>query len=199
MALKANALISEAELEAILRTSLDTSTAEYVINYASQIIETICNRKFIAADYAREVYDIEAPTHYLYLKQFPIVSLVGIYEYDTQTNTLLYTYVANTDYIKTDAKGLIYFHSKLPKSIGSIQVSYNGGYAIADVPYDLKTACAQLAGLLYAKKGSVGIDSESMGNYSVTYSKSLNSVEGIGFPIPNEIYSVLMFYRNDNI
>lgn len=199
MTLKQNALISVAELNAILQTTVTSGLDEQVINYASQIIETLCNRKFISQDYTEQIYNIESPTHYLYFKNFPVTKITGIYDFNTSTATKIMDYVKNTDYIEYLEDGYLYFHSKLCKSIGELRVSYTAGYAIADIPYDLKIVCAQVAGLVYNTKAIAGVDSERIGNYAITYSKGSVNVDGIGFPIPAELYNTIMFYRNPNI
>ena len=199
MATKQNALITVAELNAIAQVTITSGLDEKLIDYASQLIETICNRKFIAQDFTREKYNIESPTHYLYLKNFPIVSLTGVYYYDTQSDTLLQTYIENTDYIPYLADGYLYFHSRLSKGVGNIQVTYNGGYAIADVPSDLKMACAKLAVAIYSGGGLSGMASESIGNYSVSYAQGQIGINGVGFPMPLELYNIILGYRKPNI
>jgi hypothetical protein len=199
IAAASNALIVEAELEAMLQTLLDADTANMLINIASAQIESICNRSFIQATNTLEKYSIDIETNYLLLKQYPIQTspAPAIYEYDSQSGTLLYTFVVNSDYEIYNSEGYIYFLGKIPKGHNNIRVTYKGGYLIADVPYDLKGACGQLAGLYHTTKLKAGVSAERIGSYSINYDKTI--IGDIGLAVPPEIYNICMKYRRDFI
>jgi len=76
----------------------------------------------------------------------------------------------------------------------NFKITYVAGYAIASVPYDLKSICARVAGYIYSAQGSAGIKSESMGNYSVTYDKDAAST--FGAEMPSDIVAGLQRWRN---
>jgi hypothetical protein len=199
MALPANALISEAELETMLQTSLDTGLAETLIGVASTQIESIINRSIIQATYTLEKYSIEQPTKYLLLKQYPIATApaLAVYEYDSMANSVLYTYIVNQDYELYLNEGYIYFYGALGCGRNNIRVTYKAGYLIADVPADLKGACAQLCGLYHTTKMKAGVSAERIGNYSINYDKTL--VGETGYAVPPEIYNICLKYKRDII
>lgn len=199
IALAANALLTEAELEVMLQTTLDSDLANMLINIASAQIESICNRKFIQATYTLEKYSVDMPTNTILLKQYPIATAPALiaYEYDSMTNTLLYTFVVNMDYHLYLDEGYICFYGRLSKGRNHVRITYKGGYLIADVPYDLKSACGQLCGLYQTNKLKAGISAERIGNYSINYDKAV--VGEFGLAVPPEIYNICLKYRRDII
>lgn len=199
IALASNALLTETELEVMLQTSLDTDLANMLINISSAQIESICNRKFIQATYTLEKYSILNPTNYLLLQKYPIASApaLAVYEYDSMTNSLLYTYIVNQDYELYLDEGYIYFYGTLYRGYNYIRVTYKAGYLQADVPYDLKSACAQLCGLYQTNKMKAGIGSERIGNYAITYDKAV--IGEFGMAVPPEIYNICLKYRRDTV
>jgi hypothetical protein len=202
IALASNALLTEAELEVMLQTTLDSDLANMLINIASQQIESICNRSFIKTSQTLEKYSIDSETKYLFLKKYPIASApaLAVKEYDSMTDSLLYAFTVNQDYELFLDEGYIYFYGSLPRGKNHIRVTYDAGYVIASVPYDLKSACAQLAGLYYTTKLKAGVSAERIGNYSINYDKTVvGGSEGIGLPVPPEVYSICMKYRRDTI
>lgn len=197
MTMPANALITEADLESLLQVSLATALAELLIGIASQQIESITNRKLIAQDYTLQKYTVVNTSHYLYLRNYPINSISKLAEYDSQADTELYSYTENTDYLIYADEGYVYFWSRMPLGHHHVRVSYNAGWAIASIPYDLKLACAQLAGLYYTTKMKSGVLSESIGDYSITFDK--NNMGTAGLPIPPEVYNTILKYKRDII
>lgn len=178
MALNANVLVSLAEFKIWLGIgSSDTGTDsrnEAAINAASQDIESECRRKFItpsadlteifAGDGTREMYSINRP----------ITTVTSIKYRDGVTGSTWTSVTGNWIYtIDTDA-GRIYFTDGNIFSSGwdNWQINYKYGYAIANVPTDLKMACLILAAM--AKKRFenelFGINSKSFGETSITYS-----------------------------
>lgn len=190
MALNDNALITEAELEAFLQVSLDTSYAELLINYASDFIENYTNRWLKAKAYTSENYDGPGDKR-LYLDNWPINSVTSLINYDSMNDTTLYTFTEKLEYLIYSNEGYLYLRGGFAKGIRNYRVTYNGGYTT--VPYDLKKACADLAALLYNQKDKVGYKSETIGRYSYQLDKS-----GMAFGregIPAEIKAILNRFR----
>lgn len=198
IALAANALLTEVELEAMLQTLLDTDVANSLINVASQQAETICRRKFIKQTYTLQKYSVQENTKYLMLKNYPIVSVTSVTEYDAQNNVLVYTYTENLEYQVYLDEGYLYFYGRVPTGHNNIRITYEAGYVIADVPNDLKGAVAQLCGFYNASRMKAGVGAESIGAYSITYAGSSGANTG-GYPIPENIYNILLAYRRDLI
>jgi len=191
MALKTNALLTEAELEAFLAVAFETAYAEILIGIASDFIEKYCDRKFIEDTYTEEAYD-GSIDQYLYLKNAPI-SAVTIQYWDTVNNVTSYTYSEFTDYVIYGTEGKIYMRGGWVYSPQIYRITYTAGYAIEDVPYDLKMVCAKLCETVVNGTGKSGISAEAMGKYSVTYDKTGMSVAGI--PIPSGFINVLNLYK----
>jgi len=197
VALKDNALITAVELDQFLQITIgDADTSNTLINVASDFIDRFCNRSFIKATYTAEEYDGDGNNN-IYLRKFPIVTVAAIVLYDTYSAAILQTFTVNTEYLIYLNEGYIYMRSRTSPGHKNYRVTYDAGYLIADIPYDLKNACAQLAGLVYYNKGKSGAKSESIGKYSITYDKGDLSISGI--PVPADIAGVIMQYRNINM
>ena len=197
VALKANALITLLELDEFLQITIgDADLSNTLINIASDFIDRFCNRSFILATYPNEEYDGDGNNN-IYLRKYPVVSVASVILYDTYTGVNLYTFTVNTEYLIYLNEGYIYMRSKTSPGHKNYRVTYDAGYLLADIPYDLKNACAQLAGLIYYNKGKAGVKSESIGKYSVTYDKGDISISGIA--VPADIAGVIMQYRNINM
>ena len=119
--------------------------------------------------------------------------------WDTTSDVLLSTFTENEDYFAYNAEGSIYKRGGWYNGRKNYRITYTAGYLIDDVPYDLKNACAQLAGLAYSRKGNTGIASESIGAYSVSYDKNPLNIMFMGIPVPAEIAAVLISYRRPNV
>ena len=196
IALKANALITKAELDVFLQTTLDSDYANLLINSASDRIEKFCNRKFILATYTDEAYDGNGKCD-LYLKNFPIVAITAFKEWDSYNNVVSYTFAEHTEYIVYKIEGYIHIRGRLGNGKDIYRVTYSAGYAIADVPYDLKKACADLCSFYNINKDKIGIQSESIGQYSYQLANKTDGFERFG--MPPEIGRTLNHYRNQNL
>ncbi len=197
MALKANALISIAELDLFLQITIGNDPlSEMLINMASDFVDRFANRIFVKATYTNEEYDGDGTTH-IYLKNYPIITVDNLELYDSYLASIIYTYTVKTEYLEYLKEGYIYMRGRTSPGHKNYRVTYDAGYLLADVPYDLKNACAQLAGLVYYNKGKSGIKSESMGKYSVSYGMADLKIAGI--PVPADIAGVIEQYRRINI
>ena len=196
VALKSNALITEAELEMFLQTTLATDLANTFINAASDFIERFCNRKFISQTYIDEAYDGNGERD-LYLDNFPITTLTTVKNWDAYNNTLLYTYTVNLEYVLYGTEGYIHMWGGWAKGTKNYKITYIAGYAIASVPYDLKKACADLCAFYNMNKNKIGMESERIGAYSYQLANNSEIFNSLG--IPAEIARVLNAYRKINV
>ncbi len=156
-----------------------------IINRVSKFIETYCNRVLVAADYT-EYYD-GTDSAYLKLNNYPVNSYTSLESFDYQTQTVLQTFADHTDYEFYNDEGIIYKCSEFTPGHKNYKVIYNAGYTA--IPEDLKQACIEMCKLLYNKKDKTGIKSESIGNYSVTFTD--DAVNGL----PENVLALLNSYR----
>ena len=195
--LNANALISVAELDEILQITIgDSDLSATLINIASDFINNFTNRKILSRTYTDEAYDGNNDCK-IYLKQYPVTAVSTVKSWDTYNNEVSYTYTVYTEYLIYTDEGYIYIRGKTVPGHKNYRVTYTAGYVLVDVPYDLKNACAQLAGLVYYNKGKAGVKSETIGKYSITYDKGDISVMGI--PVPDDIAGVIRQYKKYNV
>lgn len=197
VSLKSNALITAVELDQFLQITIGNSDlSNTLINIASDFIDNFTSRKIISAPYTDEAYDGNNDP-YIYLKQYPVTAVSAVKNWDTYNNVVLYTFTEYTEYLKYLDEGYIYIRGKTVRGHKNYRITYTAGYSIADVPYDLKNACAQLAGIVYYNKGKAGVESESMGKYSVDYGTIDVSIMGI--PVPDSIAGVIRQYKKINV
>lgn len=194
--LNSNALMTAAELDTFLQKTIgDSDYSNTLINFASDFIERYCNRILNADDYSAEVYDGNEE-YKLYVKNPPINSVTTIALWDTYNNVSLQTYTEHLEFMIYNEEGYIYMRGKWTKGKRNYRLSYNGGYAT--IPYDLKKACADLCSWMKDQKDKIGIKSERIGAYSISFGKSGTFMIG-GLSIPAEILSLLVNYRIINI
>lgn len=195
MALNANALLTEAELETMLETLFDTPYAEFLINTASGFIEKYCNRSIKSAVRTGEEYDGNGFKK-LYVKNPPITAVSAIHQWDTYNDESLYEYSADTEYLIDEDGQYIYLRGVWSIGVHNYQITYTGGYTT--IPDDLKYACAQFCAWINNNKNSMGIKSERIGTYAITYGMATSIVIG-GLAVPPEMLSMLSNYRILNV
>lgn len=189
-----NSLISAAELERIAQITIaDTDYKTTLINIASDFIERYCDRKFIKTTYTKEIYNGNGCVD-LYLNNYPIViGTVTVEAWDVYNDIVSYEFTEHEDYLVYLEEGRIYKYTTWVKGHQNYRITYDAGYLITTVPYDLKLACAKSAAFLYSFTNKDGVASEKMGQYSITYDKA-PAVNGI--PLSAEVINLLGLYRD---
>lgn len=169
------AVVSLSEVKEALQESSNTYDAELngFINRASAIIENYCQRKFISQVYTNEEYGGDG-TYRLNLRNFPVTTLSSL-QWNTSSD------FANPDWETIDTSdydlervnqrdaGIIFLASGFVKGINNYRVTYTAGYALADMPHDIRAAAIELVAYSFRKrKATPGMRSETLGKYSYT-------------------------------
>ena len=168
---------------------LATTTVSQVVITATYAAETFAGTETVTADII-EIFDGHGKFNY-YVKQGTIADTPTSLSYwsgtSWTTTTATYTYDGN--------KGELWFTDGNTFSIGSHnwRLLYRYGWPIANVPQDLKMACAMLKDQIRhnAKKGLVS--SESFPNSSSSYNQLI--VGGVAMPFPKLVQNVIDKYR----
>lgn len=123
----------------------------------------------------------------IYPRRYPLVSVTSIayrsssdYQNPTFTN-----FSAQYEYILESDKGSIYFPGGLPPGVQNIKLIYQGGYATASMPEDVKLAVKMMVAKAFGKRKVQGITAESVGGGSLTWSEETSP----------EVLSILNSYR----
>ena len=195
---EAIALITEAELEEILQKSFDTAYANSIINSASQFINNFCDRVFIKTTYEDEAYDGNGIRE-LYLNNYPLMDPddIVVKIWDTFSDVVSETLTVNTDYLIYSEEGMLYKRGSWFMAPQRYRITYKAGYLVADVPYDLKQACAQICQYLDNNKNNPGAVSETIGKYSISYNSP--SSGSVSVAVPASIIDLLQPYRRITI
>lgn len=191
VALVTDALTTQAECKRHMKISVATydDLINQLINGASLNIEKYLNRKLVAQAYTSEKYDGDGEKR-LYTKNFPINTVTSLILYEPQTDTDLYTYTVNDEYIIHGEKQYIYMWGGVPEGTQNIKITYNAGYAT--LPEDIKLACNIFVSIMYSALRRENTTSISVGTYSEAFSK-------IGSKIPDEVTQIIDVYRQPNI
>lgn len=189
-----------------LKTELgitDTSEDElldHLIDQASALVETYCNRCF-----AKQTYREIIPGYgnlYLALSVRPVVSVKSVkrdgvaitdYYLDSPNSGLLYRRVG-WGWSPKILWGLTW-HVEPNSELANYEVEYTAGFVLPGnpdrtLPADIEKACLDIAKTWYLEnKQGNGIQSESLGDYSVTYAKQADRT------LPNTVLLTLDRWR----
>ncbi|MBI4150502.1 phage head-tail connector protein [Candidatus Woesearchaeota archaeon] len=195
MALNAYALTTVArqkEFMGVTVPSYDT-ILERLINQVTEYIERYCDRRFIQTAYTNEVYD-GTGNDKLMLQQYPVSSSASFTLQARQAIENINTWDdidADLYFVKNDA-GIVVLTggSKFLKYPQHYRVTYTAGYnfnAFANTTFletvgagDLEYAVWKLVATVFQRrKIPTGIQSESLGDYSVSFRASTMSDEEV--------------------
>ena len=183
MSLPTTAATTLANLKNYLNVSAsDTSKDdlfELLIESVTNAAEEYLGRYIVARQISQEPYDCtNSRSKYLQLKQYPVTTVTTIVE-DGET--------LDTTTLKIDNSNGIIKRPTFWK--GAVLVTYTAGLAAntSSVPKNIQLAIWQWVSNLLNTKESQGIDSETLGDYSVNYLEQND--------IPNTVISLLEGYK----
>jgi len=142
-----------------------------LLDAATGLIENYCDRTFASTAYTAT--QDGTGTRWLYVRNFPIISLtsVKIESPDGSTET-----IAASNFRQDTQSGKIWFrddsdstYGEFPRGIQNITIRYTGGYAT--IPAPLQRACLLVARALYAQTSggwNAAAASERMGEHQFT-------------------------------
>ncbi len=153
---------------------------ELLIEAVTNAAEEFLGRNIVARQISQEPYDCtNSKSKYLQLNQYPITTITTIVE-DGET--------LNTSALKIDNVNGIIRRNIFWK--GAVLVTYTAGLAsnTASVPKNIQLAIWQWVSYLLNTQESQGIDSETLGDYSVNYLEQNQEV-------PSTVASLLEGYK----
>jgi len=167
-------------------TATQDTVIERLVNTCTEYIENYCQRRFKKTTYTQEKYDGDGSRE-LYLKQYPVISgeTFTLQERTSTTNTDDWGTIDSEDYYVDNDTGIIEWIGRTRKFRNTAQayrVTYTSGFDFdnaatfltdteaGDVEYAMWKI---LAAAWDKRKGDVGVISESLGDYSVTYSTAV--------------------------
>jgi len=167
MPLVTHALTTLANVKLMLgiTDSSKDSLLELLINSCTDWIESYCGRRFKAPSSAVvELIDCGYQS-ILILRDYPITTFTKLEERISQTD---FEIIDSDDYLVDTANGRIILSFETQAGVGQYRAEYIGGFST--IPNDLSMACTQLVINEYNDRAGGGeIRSESLGEYSVTY------------------------------
>lgn len=136
---------------------------EILISACTDMIESLCGRRFASTAYVLEKYD-GTGTSELLLKNFPVIVLASIEVRNSLDASGTWETVDTEDYFEEDGI-LTLAYGKFTRGKENYRISYTAGFDT--IPYDLQYLCMKLVG--NALNNQAGIKSESLGDHSVTF------------------------------
>jgi hypothetical protein len=179
MTISNNALTTLAKAKAYLSVegTSDDALVENLIDRATKIMETLCNRSFKnvnsggTAQPNTEYFNGDGKSK-LFLKYYPIIAVTTIhddpdriYGADTLIDSDEYAFWADEGIIEFDGAGIV------GSGVKNIRVVYTGGYTTT--PYDLEHVCNELVGILKNMRDRLGVSSKSFSDGSASYFENL--------------------------
>jgi len=177
------------EVLGITDNSQDTLLTN-IINRSTDTIESYCNnRRFKSTVYTNEEYD-GTGTRYINARQYPITAVTAYEENDGSVGTTDWN-ALQSDYVKYiedgHGPGQFYHEGGFERGPKNYRFTYTAGYAT--IPYDLEEACLELSVWFYKQRQSMGMKSETLGEYSYTKeSFTGNPIENLGLDMILEKY-----------
>lgn len=161
-----------------------------LVSQVSRRIAEYLNRIIPSNTYTDEKYD---GTGYrkLFTLQYPITTLSEIKSYDPHSNTDLYTYTVNDEYILHRDQEYIIKWTGWQRGTQNFKITYTAGYTT--IPPDIVLACNMLVALTFNSINSENLKSWRSGTYSQT--KFDTEKLGAGTQLPASIQSMLAIWR----
>ena len=157
---------------------VDTTRLQALLDAATDMIESYCDRTFAAADYTNYIDGNDQ--RWIYVHNAPINSITSVVIKGTDDLTET---IAGTEFRYDSTIGKIEFkpsatssYGYFPKGFENIQINYNGGWAT--IPAAVQEACALAARNLYARSGggtNPAYTDEKMGEH--TYKRQSANTE----------------------
>ena len=172
-----------ADIEAFLQESVPaakTTSAQRAISEATEAIRNYCRQWILLESDDAYTFDVGPRVTRLFLPELPVVSVASVVEDGT---TL--TEGSDEDY-QLGNHGILHRVSNYwEPGVQMVVVTYDHGYAQAELPQDIVDVCtraasrAYQAGLMSDAVGAVaGVQAMGLGDYNVTY--GLGGGGGIG-------------------
>lgn len=159
---------------------------KFLINQATDYIETFTGRRYTSTTYTQEEYD-GTGTSELRLKHFPVVTFTLLEVNRATDNSDDWATIDAEDYWVNSENGIVTLQSGFldydevnetglspnifQKSKNKYRATYTAGYTT--VPYDLQYACCMIVSETFNVRKAAGIQSESLGDHSVTFGNLL--------------------------
>lgn len=186
MAVKAYALTTLARLKTYLDItgSGDDTLLETIIDSVTEFVENYCHRRFKKTTYTEEMYSTGRGDKVIILKQYPVISTEtftlevrcsSLNEDDWDEIDSEYYHIHYAEGIIEGAGGYTFI-----KGVNKYRATYTAGYDFDNSATflsnteagDLELVVWMLCSVAYQRrKGDPSVESERIGDYSVTYMK----------------------------
>lgn len=157
----------------------DDTYLEALIDRVSEIIEAYCDREF-NSESREEIFDGTGTDDYI-TDEWPINSITSLSIRQSTLNEDDWETLDSEYYHYYGDQGVVHYLNGFLKGVKNYKIVYTAGYT--EVPDDLEQAAIDMISYYYNKRKSKNVQSESIGDYSITYSKSDNVIDDLGLDV----------------
>jgi len=163
-------LTTRALVQEHLGISTDNDVIDTIVSGVNAGLENFLDAVFASTTYTNEEYDIERATRVLVLKNRPVITFTRLQSKDSPLNfdDNNWTDIDTDDYDVDLGSGLVTWNSKFARGKGLYRATYDAGFAA--IPDDLTLGATKVASSLYQNRKNSGVKSETLGQYSRTFS-----------------------------
>lgn len=171
----------------------DQQVVEFLITAASKFANNFTSRKLAKRTYSGEtddeIYD-GTGSIFLYLRQYPVVSITAIYE-DIDRTWGASTEIDSDSYTFYPNRGKVVFDNVLFTGLRTVKVGYVAGYVPPDTPEDLAMGICIMVDYWYKKISDHGWGVTSVGVESKRIAYELG--------VPKQAKELLKMYKKSVI
>lgn len=166
----ASSLTSVTLVQSQLGISTGDTAITTIVNGVNQAIENHIGFTVSSTVYTDEEYDIERATRILKLQHRPVITFTRLQYKDSPSNfdDTSWTTIDTDEYVVDLDSGLVTWNSQFARGKKRYRATYTAGYAA--IPNDLTLAATKIAASLYQNSKNNNVTSETLGQYSRTFS-----------------------------
>lgn len=159
-----------------------------LINVATDLIESGCNRKFKTQTYTNELYSVYHDNEeFLLLKQMPVTALTKLeYRLGLPNNPTWQVFPPESFELSEDgASGLVRLYFSPIKGTNAIRATYTAGYKISfadfgdltkhNLPADISDLCERLVSRIFKRREAEGKTQETFDGGTVNWQTDLSA------------------------
>lgn len=155
---------------------------ERLINATTAYVQRYCGRTFLLTTYTNQEYDGDG-SRILRLRNYPVTTVTSLERRGSAMNTNTWSTISDDFYFIQTENGLIKANFNFVRLVKAYRVTYSAGYDYDQAAKtlesiglgDLEYAVWKLVSDAYNDRMQSGnVQSESIGDYSVTFSKTVS-------------------------
>lgn len=192
-------MASNLTTRSLVKEHLDINVTDFddvidtTVDGVNEGLENFLDVTFAETTYTNEEYDIPQDSHILTLKNRPVTTFTTLQEKDNpgDFDSNSWTTIDTDEYDVNTEEGQVYWNGLFRKGKGRYRATYDAGYAT--IPDDITLAATKVAASLVENRKGSGVTSETLGQYSRTFSADRSTFKNLDIDI------IINKYKNRNL